>query len=76
VFDDDWLCLCGNRPREDGFFPVHGGGKIVDPALEEWTANEFICDRCGRMIVADTLLAPRQLNLRETYPGGSTENAP
>lgn len=52
---DAWICLCGNTPTEEGFFPCNSEGEIVEPTPEEWTTNCYVCDRCGRIIQMDTL---------------------
>jgi hypothetical protein len=39
----------------DGFFPCDSEGEEVEPTLEEWTSNWYVCARCGRIINQDTL---------------------
>lgn len=47
---DYWLCICGNKPWDNGFLPCNEQGEIVDPTPEEWTTDCRVCDRCGRII--------------------------
>jgi hypothetical protein len=52
---DAWLCLCGNQPSEDGFYPVNSNGMEVEPTKEDWDTENYICNRCGRIINQNTL---------------------
>lgn len=52
---DDWICLCGNRPMQDGFYPCNAKGEMVEPTVETWTTNWYVCARCGRIIDQNTL---------------------
>ena len=45
-----WVCLCGNTPLEEGFYPCNREGQLVEPTPEEWTTHWYVCARCGRMI--------------------------
>lgn len=45
-----WVCLCGNEPHIDGFYPCDSEGESVEPTPEEWTTNCYVCERCGRII--------------------------
>ncbi len=49
-----WVCLCGNTPMEDGFYPCDSEGEIVEPTPEAWTSDWYVCDRCGRIIDMNT----------------------
>ncbi len=49
------VCLCGNRPIDYGFFPCNAAGEIVEPTLEAWTTDCYVCDKCGRIINQETL---------------------
>lgn len=53
--DDSWICLCGNHPISDGFYPCDSTGKQVEPTPEEWPVSLYVCDRCGRIINRDTV---------------------
>jgi hypothetical protein len=47
---DAWICVCGNKPTEDGFFPCDWEGNQVEPTAQEWPQPLYICERCGRII--------------------------
>jgi len=51
----DFLCLCGNNPIAEGFFPCSPLGEIVDPTPDAWPKPLYRCDSCGRIINQDTL---------------------
>jgi hypothetical protein len=53
--EEAWVCICGNRPDSEGFYPCDRHGKEVDPMPEDWTTDLYVCDRCGRMIDQKTL---------------------
>ena len=52
---DAWICQCGNRPEEDGFYPCDEAGNLVEPTPEEWGSGLYVCFRCGAMIDPETL---------------------
>ena len=52
--DDAWICICGNMPDGDGFYPCDTNGNEVEPAGPEWT-NLYVCAQCGRIIEQNTL---------------------
>jgi YD repeat-containing protein len=54
--DDAWICICGNTPDQDGFFPCNARGDEVKPTAEAWTTNWYVCNGCGRMIDQHTLI--------------------
>jgi len=62
---DAWVCICGNNPSEDGFYPVNEDGHEVEPTVEDWKTNEYFCARCGRVIDQDSLEVVRQLDPKE-----------
>jgi hypothetical protein len=47
----DWIvCLCGNEPHIEGFYPCLPTGKVIEPD-HQW--DEFYyCERCHRIIDA------------------------
>jgi hypothetical protein len=51
--NEAWICLCGNRPDSDSFFPCDKDGNEMEPA-EGW-AGLYVCARCGRIIDQDSL---------------------
>jgi len=50
-----WICICGNTPEEDGFYPCDKDGNEVDPTPQHWKTDWYVCASCGRMIDVDTL---------------------
>ena len=53
--EDAWVCIRGNTPDSDGFYPCDKDGNQVEPTPEDWKTNWYVCDRCGRMIDQETL---------------------
>ena len=47
---DAWVCLCGNTPSAEGFYPCDALGTQVEPTPEDWTTGCYVCARCGRII--------------------------
>jgi hypothetical protein len=43
-----WICICGNTPVADGFYPCDGDGTQVEPTTG-WK-ELYVCERCGRII--------------------------
>jgi hypothetical protein len=54
------LCLCGNTPADDGFYPVDEQDREVDPTAAAWPDNTYACRQCGRVIDGETLAVVRQ----------------
>lgn len=54
---DAWICLCGNRPTEDDFYPCHTDGTQTDPT-EGWP-DLYTCARCHRIIDGKTRMIQR-----------------
>jgi hypothetical protein len=52
-YKEAWICLCGNRPDSDGFYPCDKDGNEVEP-VEGWE-NLYVCARCGRIINQESL---------------------
>ena len=52
---DAWLCVCGNTPHENGFFACNWAGEGVLPIAFMWSPPLCCCNRCGRIIDADSL---------------------
>lgn len=48
-----WICLCGNRPADDGFYPCDKEGNEMEP-IEGWE-DLYVCASCGRIIHQTTL---------------------
>lgn len=46
--DEAWICVCGNQPSEDGFYPCDEKGNEAEP-VPGWSGL-YVCFRCGRMI--------------------------
>lgn len=51
--EDAWICLCGNVPSDDGFYPCDRKGNEMEP-VQGWE-NLYVCLSCGRIINQDTL---------------------
>lgn len=62
--DDDgaWVCLCNNKPADEGFYPVNRQFIVVDPVAELWDSTNYVCCRCGRVINMDTLEVVARVN--------------
>jgi hypothetical protein len=45
-----WICLCGNTPMEEGFYPCDKAGRRLEPADTAQPDDYRACDRCGRII--------------------------
>lgn len=55
-YADAWVCLCGNRPDLEGFYPCTDAGVQCEPtAWAGWLNNLYECDRCHRIIDGLTL---------------------
>ena len=51
--DEAWICLCGNVPSGDGFYPCDEKGNETEP-VSGWQ-RLYVCFRCGRIIEQDSL---------------------
>jgi hypothetical protein len=51
--EDAWVCICGNEPHTDGFYPCDENGNEVEPNLD-WE-DLYTCGSCGRIINRCTL---------------------
>jgi len=51
---DAWVCICGNMPSENGFYPCNIEGTEVEPD-EYWNGRLYVCNQCKRMIDQNTL---------------------
>lgn len=52
-----WMCICGNQPDYQGFYPSDEQGNELDPDGpfgKDWQ-QLWTCDRCGRIINDKTL---------------------
>jgi hypothetical protein len=50
--EEAWICICGNEPSEDGFYPCDENGNEVEPVVG-W--SRYVCLRRGRIIDPDSL---------------------
>lgn len=50
-----WVCVCGNRPELDGFYPCDMDGKEQEPDFS-WEGF-YLCAACGLVINQATLQA-------------------
>lgn len=50
--DGDWaVCLCGNEPHMDGFYPCLPDGTEVEPDADgPWDGKLYRCAKCERII--------------------------
>jgi hypothetical protein len=46
--DEAWICICGNTPIADGFYPCDKKGNEMQP-VAGWN-DLYVCGRCGRII--------------------------
>jgi hypothetical protein len=53
--DEAWICLCGNRPIANGFFPCDEKGDEMEPLIGSNWNGLYVCGSCGRIIVQKTL---------------------
>jgi hypothetical protein len=51
--DEAWVCLCGNDPTSDGFYPCDEKGNEIETG-RDWN-KLYVCARCGRIIQQDSL---------------------
>ncbi len=49
-----WVCLCGNRSLDEGFYPCDSWGNDLK-SIADWTTGWYVCGRCGRIIDGRTL---------------------
>jgi hypothetical protein len=54
-YKDAWVCICGNNPTADGFFPCDAQGNEMSPAIGSGWKDLYVCARCGRIIKQGTL---------------------
>jgi hypothetical protein len=60
---DAWICICGNMPHCDGFYPCDKTGNEVEP-VTGWSGL-YVCNGCGRIIKQDSLeVIGRKLNFQ------------
>ena len=52
--ENEWVCICGNRPSEDRFLPCNRSGELVARTPATWPEPLYRCGRCGRVIDGDT----------------------
>jgi len=70
--EDGWICLCGNTPADDGFYPCDENGNEMEPLVESIWKNLYVCDSCGRIINQYTLeVVGRKPNQKDSSLRGS-----
>lgn len=52
-FGNTWMCLCGNKTRRAGFYPVNARGEYCWHPFRQ--SAFYACGRCGRMIERKTM---------------------
>jgi len=53
--DENWVCICKNRPDSDGFFPCDENGNEIEPIIGSGWEALYVCGKCGRIINQFTL---------------------
>lgn len=53
--EEAWICICGNRPADDGFFPCDKNGNEMEPLIGSDWKDLYVCANCGRIINQYTL---------------------
>lgn len=53
--EEAWVCLCGNVPSGDGFFPCDDKGNEIEPTVGSNWKDQYVCASCGRIINQHTL---------------------
>ena len=53
--NESFICICGNEPCSEGFYPCDSTGKYIEPCIDEGWIDLYRCDRCGRIINQNTL---------------------
>jgi hypothetical protein len=46
--EEAWICVCGNTPTDDGFYPCDQDGNEMEP-VKGWQ-DLYVCDRCRRIV--------------------------
>jgi hypothetical protein len=44
-----FVCVCGNTPDSDGFFPCDEAGRIIEPTADSDWDGLYVCERCGQL---------------------------
>ncbi len=59
-----WLvCLCGNEPHIDGFYPCMPDGRMVEPDINgEWDGHLYVCAKCGGIYDAESFEQKGQID--------------
>jgi len=60
-----WVCICGNQPHQDGFYPVNFLGQWCEPVAGPWDTEAYGCARCGRIIDQNDLEVVGQMKESE-----------
>ena len=45
----DWVCICGNGPDAQGFWPYWEGYE-VSPSHPDWNGHDLACRSCRRVV--------------------------
>ncbi len=45
----DWLCTCGNRTDDEGFYPYRDG-RQVEESDPDWNGHDMACRVCRRVV--------------------------
>ncbi|OJW82313.1 MAG: hypothetical protein BGO69_17135 [Bacteroidetes bacterium 46-16] len=60
--EDAWVCICGNTPDSDGFYPCDVKGKEIEPDKTSGWNGLYLCHRCSRVIDQHNLRVISDLN--------------
>jgi hypothetical protein len=53
--DESWICICGNTPVSQGFYPCNADGNEMEPNIGSNWDGLYVCLKCGRIIHQNTL---------------------
>ena len=48
-FDYDFVCECGNRVDDSGFYPCDENGNEIEPTIDSGWNGLYVCADCGRI---------------------------
>jgi len=54
-YSEAWVCVCGNTPMDDGFYPCDKHGNEIEPLIGSGWDGLYVCARCGRIVRQNSL---------------------